>query len=66
MEVPIKLAMIESSQRTVVLADASKFPGVGVLSVCGPEHISAIVTNDDADASTLEVLREAGVEVMVA
>lgn len=66
MEVPIKRAMIESSQRTVVLADASKFPGVGVLSVCGPEQISAIVTNENADASTLDVLREAGVEVTVA
>jgi len=66
MEVPVKRAMIKSSQRTVVLADSSKFPGVGVLSVCGPELISVIVTNDDADASTVEVLRTAGVEVMTA
>lgn len=63
-EVPVKLAMIASSQRTVVLADATKFPGVGLLSVCGPSAISAIVTEDHADAATLAVLRTAKVEVM--
>lgn len=66
MEVPIKRAMIESSQRTVVLADASKFPGVGLLSVCEADLIWGVVTNDDADAATLEVLRNKKVEVMTA
>jgi DeoR/GlpR family transcriptional regulator of sugar metabolism len=66
MEVPVKRAMIESSQRVVVLADSSKFPGVGILSVCGPERISGVVTNEGADAATLDVLRGKGVEVIVA
>lgn len=66
MEVPIKRAMIQSSRRSVVLADASKFPGVGLLSACGPQEIWGLVTNDGADAATLESLRKEGVEVMIA
>lgn len=64
MEVPVKRAMIDSSARAVVLADASKFPGVGVLDVCGPEKIWGIVTNQNADTATLDVLSEKKVEVM--
>lgn len=63
-EVPVKLAMIASSQRTVVLADATKFPGVGLLRVCGASDISGVVTEGQADPATLAVLREAKVEVM--
>ena len=66
MEVPVKRAMIESSSRVVVLADASKFPGVGILSVCGPDKIWGLVTNHNADAATLSVLRQENVEVMTA
>lgn len=66
MEVPVKKAMIESSNRVVVLADSSKFPGIGLLNVCGPDRYSTVVTNDDADPSTLDVLRSAGVEVLTA
>ncbi|MEN5072352.1 DeoR/GlpR family DNA-binding transcription regulator [Isoptericola cucumis] len=66
MEVPVKRAMIESSQRAVVLADSSKFPGVGILSVCGPEDLSGVVTNDGADPATLDVLRDGGIEVVLA
>ncbi|MPZ62960.1 MAG: DeoR family transcriptional regulator [Propionibacteriales bacterium] len=66
MEVPVKRAMIESSQRVVVLADSSKFPGVEVLNVCGPEKISGVVTNKDADPATLEVLRDGGIELVLA
>ncbi len=66
MEVPVKRAMIESSQRVVVLADSSKFPGVGVLRVCGPEDIDGVVTNADAEPAILDRLRGAGVEVILA
>ena len=29
-EVPVKRAMLEAAERTVLLADASKFPGTGL------------------------------------
>ncbi len=66
MEVPVKRSMIASSGRVVVLADASKFPGVGLLSVCGPDDFWGIVTNEGADPATLDVLRAEDVEVMTA
>ncbi|WP_261166830.1 DeoR/GlpR family DNA-binding transcription regulator [Microbacterium sp. Marseille-Q6965] len=66
MEVPIKRAMIASSERTVVLADASKFPGVGLLSVCGADRLWGVVTSEGADEKTLALLRQGEVEVMVA
>lgn len=66
MEVPVKNAMIDSSNRVVVLADAAKFPGIGLLNVCGPDRLSTVVTNGDADPSTIDVLRSAGVEVLTA
>ena len=66
MEVPIKRAMIESSQRVVVLADATKLPGVGLLSVCGPEELDAVITDAAPDAEPMLALRDADVEVMFA
>ena len=37
----------------LVLADGSKYPGAGLLSVCRADEIDTLVTNDDADARTL-------------
>ncbi|MEA4944232.1 MAG: DeoR/GlpR family DNA-binding transcription regulator [Propionicimonas sp.] len=65
-EVPVKRAMIASSQTRVVLADSNKFPGVGLLPVCEPGAISCVVTNPDADPATLAALRAAEVEVFLA
>lgn len=66
MEVPIKRAMIESSQRVVVLADATKLPGVGLLSVCGPESLDAVITEAGADPATVRSLQDNEVEVILA
>lgn len=66
MEVPIKRAMIESSQRVVVLADATKLPGVGLLSVCGPDALDAVITDAADDSTPVQTLRDNGVEVIFA
>lgn len=63
-EVPVKKAMIASSERTIVLADGSKYPGAGLLTVCAPSEIHTLITNNDADAATLELFRSAGAEVL--
>lgn len=65
-EVPVKRAMLKAVDRTVLVADGSKFPGSGLARVCGPERLSALVTDDDADPGTLDVVRQAGVELVVA
>jgi len=63
-EVPIKRAMLEAAERTVLVADASKFPGKGIARVCGAVNLAAVVTEPGADPDTLAVLRESGAEII--
>jgi len=63
-EVPVKRAMLAAAERTVLLADRTKFPGTGLLPVCGPDRIAVLVTNRGADTATLEVFQAAGTEVI--
>lgn len=65
-EVPVKRAMIASAERTVLLADGTKYPGAGLLTVCGPDEIATLVTDDDADPGTLQAFKSAGTEVLLA
>jgi hypothetical protein len=34
--------------------------------VCGPERLDVLVTDEDADPGTLDVVRQAGAEVVLA
>ncbi len=63
-EVPVKRGMIEVAERTVLVADASKFPGKGIARVCGAGDLSAVVTEPGADPDTLGCLGESGVEII--
>ncbi|ADI05259.1 transcriptional regulator, DeoR family protein [Streptomyces bingchenggensis BCW-1] len=64
-EVPVKRAMLGSSREVVLLATAGKFPGdTGLARICGPQQINTLITNETSDPATLEVFREAGVEVV--
>lgn len=65
-EVPVKRAMIAASDRTVLLADHSKLPGGGLLSVCPASDIDVLVTSTGADPATLAAVRAAGTEVITA
>lgn len=44
-EVPIKRALLDSSVRRYLLADAEKFPGSGFLKVCPVDVFDAVVTD---------------------
>ena len=63
-EVPVKRAMLAAAERTVLLADAGKFPGRGIARVCGASDLAALVTEPGADPGTLLALADAGVEVI--
>jgi DeoR/GlpR family transcriptional regulator of sugar metabolism len=65
-EVPVKRAMIACAEQTTVLADRAKFPGTGLLPVCGPGDVDVIVTNEGADPATLAACARAGAEVVLA
>jgi DeoR/GlpR family transcriptional regulator of sugar metabolism len=65
-EVPVKRAMIEAADRSVLLADKHKFPGVGKLKVCNVADLGLVVTNAGADPATLQLCSDNGVEVLTA
>ncbi|MFG2960196.1 DeoR/GlpR family DNA-binding transcription regulator [Streptomyces sp. NPDC048291] len=63
-EVPARRAMIAASDKVVLLADRTKFPGAGMVKICGPEDLDMIITNAPDDDATCVALREAGVRVV--
>ncbi|NNN34883.1 DeoR/GlpR transcriptional regulator [Streptomyces sp. S3(2020)] len=63
-EVPARRAMIAAGDKVVLLADRSKFPGTGMVKICDPEDLDAIVTDAPEDDATCTSLREAGVTVI--
>ena len=65
-EVPTKRGLIQASDRVVLLADHTKFPGQGSIRVCGLDSVSALVTTDLADPRVLATARARGTEVLLA
>lgn len=65
-EVPVKRAMVAAADEVVLLADASKLPGTGVVAVCAATDLDVVVTTEGADPATVRVLEEAGVRVLTA
>ncbi|MFF0766156.1 DeoR/GlpR family DNA-binding transcription regulator [Streptomyces sp. NPDC003737] len=63
-EVPARRAMIAASDKVVLLADKTKFPGTGMVKICGPEDLDVLVTNAGEDDPTCTALQEAGVRVI--
>lgn len=61
-----EVAVDDLASREVVLPTAAgKFPGdTGLARICGPQQIDTLITNKTSDPATLEVFREAGVEVV--
>ncbi|WP_152190093.1 DeoR/GlpR family DNA-binding transcription regulator [Georgenia satyanarayanai] len=65
-EVPVKRAILAASERRVLVADDDKFPGSGILAVCGPEGIDTLVTSSTSSSPGLDALRSSGTEVITA
>ncbi|MGO1560259.1 Glycerol-3-phosphate regulon repressor GlpR [Actinomycetales bacterium JB111] len=63
--VDLKRAMIESSSRSVLLLDSSKY-GLGATHrVIGVEAFDLVITDTDAPREEIEIMRDAGVEVVL-
>ena len=58
-------APISCREKLVVLADSSKFTPRGSLVVCPLSRISILITDAEAPKDALDMLRDAGVEVMI-
>jgi DeoR family ulaG and ulaABCDEF operon transcriptional repressor len=58
--------LLKRAEKLVVLADSSKFTPRGSLVVCPLSRISTLITDVHAPKEALDMLRDAGVEVMIA
>jgi len=58
--------MIESAQKTIVLADSSKFGRRGFAKIGGIEDIDMIITDDHITPSQKEKIEELGIDLIIA
>ena len=65
MEAGLNRAMIRTAQKTIVLADSSKFGRRGFSKICDLSDVDQIITDSNISAHTLAQLRSQGIEVTV-
>lgn len=65
-ETPIKQALIKASQKVILLASETKFPGTGSLELCPIEDVETIITTDGTPQSIIETCRKTGRKVVQA
>ena len=66
MEAQLNREMIKVSQKTIVLADSTKFGRRGFGRICGFEDIDQIITDSGISDSTIKALEGLGVKVTIA
>lgn len=65
MEASINQKMIKSAQKTIILADSSKFGRRGFGRICGLEEVDQIITDNGIDLDFKEKLIDLGIDIMV-
>jgi DeoR/GlpR family transcriptional regulator of sugar metabolism len=65
-EVPIKRAMIEASDRVVLLADAEKFSSGSLVRVCGAVDLTGLVTDAPLPPALQPAIDDHAIDVIVA
>jgi DeoR family transcriptional regulator of aga operon len=65
MEAQLNRKMIAASQKTIVLADSSKFGKRGFGKICGLEEIDQVITDSSISEHMVKTLQEIGIEVTI-
>lgn len=65
MEAQLNRKMISAAQKTIVLADSSKFGKRGFGKICGLEDIEQIITDSGISEHMAETLKSMGIEVTI-
>lgn len=65
MEAHLNQSMIKASQKTIVLADSSKFGRRGFGKICSLEDCDQIITDKEAPPHYVKALEEKGIEVVL-
>lgn len=64
-EAQLNRKMIQSSQKTIVLADSSKFGKRGFGKICRLEDVEQVITDSGISEHTVGVLKSMGIEVTI-
>ena len=64
-EAQLNRIMIQTSQKTIVLADSSKFGKRGYGKICKLEDVDQIITDSGISEHIVEVLTGMGIEVTI-
>ncbi len=65
MEAQLNRKMIEAAQKTIVLADSSKFGKRGFSRICGLEDIEQVITDSGISNYMADALKGMGIEVTI-
>lgn len=65
-EAEVKQVMVRAAERRVIVADATKLSRVALARITDIDDVDVLVTDDRADSSFVEDLRDRGVDVVVA
>jgi DeoR family transcriptional regulator of aga operon len=65
MEAQLNRKMIKAAQKTIVLADSSKFGKRGFGRICGVEDVEQVITDKGISDHTVETLKSMGIEVTI-
>jgi DeoR/GlpR family transcriptional regulator of sugar metabolism len=66
LEGQVKKAMGRAAKTKVMLVDSSKFGNLALLTTFAIREIDVVITDPDAPADLVRLLREAGVDVRIA
>ena len=64
-EAQLNKKMIQTAQKTIVLADSSKFGKRGYGKICALEDVEQIITDKGISEHTVEILKSMGIEVTI-
>ena len=64
-EAQLNRKMIAASQKTIVLADSSKFGKRGFGRICGLEDVEQIITDSGISDHLVEKLKGMGIEITI-
>lgn len=65
-EAELNRVMMEKAQKTIVLADSSKFGKRGFAKICNIEDIDMIITDHGISDSTRRQIEELGIDIVIA
>jgi DeoR family transcriptional regulator of aga operon len=63
MEAHLNQKMIATAQKTIVLADSSKFGKRGFGRICGLEEVDEIITDKGVSSHILKTMEDMGIKV---